>query len=173
MEYNKKTAYVWIKTNPGQTRKVWEETKKAAYVIGSWVVTGTYDVLVWVNANSEDEMYTHVMTMRGWNGVTNTRTHAAYSGSVTNWNEMMNPNGAWIRIQMTDYQNAQNQLREYNGVCNWASVPGDYDYFAYVAGKTYAETAQGIITMSEKYNWNTSTHVPAYSYLNPKYNNAF
>ena len=47
MEWKNRSAYVFIKTAKGKADDVWKQFQKWDNVIGTWIVTGDWDVIVW------------------------------------------------------------------------------------------------------------------------------
>jgi hypothetical protein len=171
MEYQNRTAYITIKTERGTTRKVFEALQNHDWVIGAWIVSGTNDVMAWTNARSQEETYTYANSIRTIPGVNYTHSHFVHGGYVNNMDEMKNPTGVWVWIRATDMNSALANIKKYPTVANWACMPGEYDYLAYMTGKNMNETLDNILNMSEQNNWQTYTEVPVKSYFNPNYTN--
>ena len=170
MQYSKKTGYIFVKTNPGYTKEVYDHFTKADFVIGAWVVTGDYDIIAWVNAHNEDDLYKYATTIRGWNGVEYTNSHYVHEGYVEDVNALRNTNGTWVRLRADNMQDFPNYLREYPYVKAWASMPGEYDYLVYTTGNTMHEAMENVLKMTHHRNWRTYTHVPLYAHWNTNWN---
>ena len=173
MEFNKKTAYVYIKTQPGQTRKVYEQFKKQDWVIGAWAVTGEYDIIAWIHAKNEDDVYNYASTMKGWQGVDFTTSYFVHNGYLEDYRKLDNPNGVWVRMRTDQMQQALGYFKEYDFVRSWANLPGEYDFNLFIAGDSTRSALENVIRLTENRNWKTYTYVPVYSYLNPSYAKQF
>jgi hypothetical protein len=169
MNYNKKTAYIMVKTHVGYARKVFEQFKTTDWVIGTWLVSGDYDLIVWVNAKNEDEVYNYAKTIKTWEGIYHTNSYYVYDGNLTNFEEMTNLNGAWVRVRGENIETMPEYFNKYDYITNWACIPGDFDYMVWFNGKTHIETMDHILNVTENHKWHTYTHLPVTSYMNNKY----
>jgi hypothetical protein len=171
MEFTKKTGYIFIKTATSTTKHIFDTLKTNDWVIGAWVVTGDYDIIAWVNAKNEDDLFTYAQTVRHYAGVEYTNSHYVYNGYVQNFETFTNPNGAWVRVRGLDHLDGtvQKNLKDYAFVGGWVTIPGDYDYLVWTHGKTTHEAMENVLRMTETQNWKTYTHVPVYTYLNPTF----
>jgi len=167
MEYTK-TGYVLVKTNNGLAKEVFEHFKEADFVIAAWVVTGDYDVIAWLNATSDDDLYRQASTIREWRGVESSTSHLVHEGYLANMETLDNQNGAWVRLRVDKLAAAPGVLREHPFVGGWARIPGDYDYLVWIVGKTVRETMEHVLTIGEHRNWKTLTHIPLFTYRNKK-----
>lgn len=50
MDWKNRSAYVFIKTTKGKATEVWKRFQTWDNVIGTWIVSGDYDVIVWFDA---------------------------------------------------------------------------------------------------------------------------
>jgi uncharacterized protein with GYD domain len=169
MEFNNRTGYIFIRTQGGNTKKVFEQFKKPDWVIGAWTVTGEYDVIAWVNAKNEDEVYNWANTIKMWEGVEYTNSHFVHNGYFKDMETLNNPNGAWVKIRGDRMDAILTYLKDYNYVGGWVNVPGEYDFLAYVYGDNPRATLENVLRMTENHNWRTYTHIPLYTYVNKNY----
>ena len=171
MDYTNKTGYIFLKVNTGYTREVFEQFKTTDWVIGAWAVTGDYDLIVWVNAKTEDDLYRYANSIREWKGVEMTNSHYVHDGFLTNFETLTNPNGAWVRLRVDTMKDIPTYLKNYNFVGSYASIPGEYDYLVWTNGETVHETIENVLTMTKDRTWRTYTHIPVYTYFNENMNN--
>ncbi len=166
MQLKNRTGYIFLRTNGSSTKKVWEHLKTLDFVIGAWVVTGDYDVITWVNAKNEDDLYRYATTLRHIAGVELTNSHLAHAGDVRDWKSFEGQHGAWVRVRADKIETTAASLKEMSYVGGWAEIPGDYDYLVWTQGKDLRETTENVMRMTEHAGWRTYTHVPVWAYLN-------
>jgi hypothetical protein len=166
MEFRIRTGYIFLKTIMGHTKKVFEQIATMEWVIGAWAVTGEYDVITWVNAQTDEELYQYVNTLRRWEGVEFTNSHFVFNGQIIDWDSLKNPNGAWVRLRANSMENIPAHLTEYPFIGSWANIPGDYDFLIWTHGATTRETLEQVLRFTENRNFKTFTHIPVYTYLN-------
>jgi hypothetical protein len=173
MEFNKKTAYVYIKTQAGQAKQVYEQFRKQDWVIGAWAVTGEYDIIAWVNARNDDDVYTYANTMKGWAGIDYTTSYFVHNGYFHDYNKIDDPNGVWVRLRTEHMQEALGHFKEHDYIRSWANLPGEYDFLLYVTGDSTRVALENVMRLTENHKWRTQTYVPVYHYLNANYAKTF
>jgi len=171
MEFNKRTAYIYVKTNPGQLNKVFEQFRKHEFVIGAWAVTGDYDCIAWVNAKNDDDIYNWANTMKNWEGIDYTTSHFVHNGYIQNFDQLHSPAGVWLRLRTNKMDVMPAIFKDHPYVASWANVPGEYDFVCYLTGENLQKALENVVHLTENHNWKTYTHVPVYTYLNDNYRN--
>ncbi len=166
MEYNKRTGYIFLKTITGNTKNIFDQIAKTDWAIGAWAVTGEYDIIAWVNAKNEEDLYSFANTLRTWEGVEFTNSHYVYNGFVENWDSLDSENGAWVRLRGHHQDNIPAHLKDYDFIGGWANITGDYDFLVWTHGDTTRATLENVLRMTENRNWRTFTHIPVYTYIN-------
>ncbi len=169
MEFNKRTAYVYIKTQTGHTKQVYDHFLKHDWVIGAWAVTGEYDVIAWVNAKNDDDVYNYASTIKGWEGVDYTTSYLVHNGYLQDYGRLDTPNGVWVRLRVDRMDQALTYFKDYNFIGSWANLPGEYDFTLYITGESTRAAIENVLRLTEKRPWRTLTYVPVYSYLNANY----
>jgi len=163
MEWKNRSAYVFIKTLEGKAENVWKQFQKWDNVIGTWIVTGDYDVIVWFDAQDLDTVHRCVSTIKGWKDVEQTSSHMVYNGHKTeNW-WWEKPAGAWVMMRESKLDEAQNKIKQWNWMTSGASIPGNWDYISWVGGKNWNEVWNHLLEI-KKGKWQTSTFVPIKSW---------
>lgn len=173
MEFNKRTAYVYIKTHAGQTRTVWEQFKKHDWVIGAWAVTGEYDIVAWVNARNDDDVYNYANTIKSWQGIDFTTSYFVHNGYLPDFQKLDTADGVWVRLRTDDMQKAVALFKQHEFIRSWANLPGEYDFTLFVTGDNLRHALENVVRLTENHNWKTQTYVPVYSYLNQNYGKQF
>lgn len=165
MEWNKRSAYLMVKAEPGWAEKVWKETQKWEGTIGSWIVTGEWDVLVWVDARSWDEVYGWASKLRSQKGVAATSSHWVHQGWKNGLWWWEKPAGAWVLWRNKNITQWPKQTKKWHWVISSASVPGDWDCFSWIAGNNWNEVWNHVWEFN-KAGWETQTLVPVRSWWN-------
>lgn len=164
-EWNKKSAYLWIQAEPGHAQKVFDEVKSWEEAIGVWVVTGRWDVMVWLDASSWDEVYRRVTELRSHEWVKATSSHFVYKGMKNGrwWWDW--PAGAWVLLRGPKLNGSMKQLTKWDWMVSLASVPGDWDCVAWAGAKNWDEVWKEIWDLNAS-GWQTQTLVPIRSWWN-------
>ena len=66
MGQKNRSAYVFIKTTKGKANEVWQRFHNWENVIGTWIVDGEWDVIVWFDAHDWDNTHHNVVTIKDW-----------------------------------------------------------------------------------------------------------
>ncbi len=169
MEFNKKTAYVYVKTVAGQAKHVYEQFRKHDWVIGAWAVTGEYDIIAWSNARNDDDVYNYASTLKGWDGVDYTTSYFVHNGYFHDFTKIEDEHGVWVRMRTDQMQDALAHFKDHDFIRSWANLPGEYDFLLFVTGKTTRDALENVMRLTESRRWRTQTYVPVYHYLNANY----
>ncbi len=170
MEWKNRTAYVFIKTAQGKAQQVWKQFQNWDNVIGTWIVTGDWDVIVWFDAENLDIVHQCVSTIKGWKEVNHTSSHMVYNGhKADNW-WWDQPAGAWMLLRENKLDEAPYKVKNWQWITSGASIPGDWDYISWVGGKNWNEVWNHLLEI-KKQNWESATLVPIKSWWNHKWKN--
>ena len=110
-EWKSRSAYMFVKAAPNDVESLWARFKAWEHTIGSWVVTGEFDLLVWYDVPSAEAMQARVAEVRAWPGVQHTASqfvHQGYKNGAWWWEK---PAGVWM------------QARETGPMCFWQIAP--------------------------------------------------
>ncbi len=163
MEWKNRSAYVFVKTAKGKADDVWKQFQNWDNVIGTWIVTGDWDVIVWFDAKDWDTVHGCVSTIKGWKEVEQTSSHWFYNGHKNdNW-WWEKPAGAWVMMREGKLDEAQDTIKKWDWMTSGASIPGDWDYISWVGGKNWDEVWTHLNEI-KKGNWQTTTHIPIKSW---------
>jgi len=77
MDWKNRSAYVFIKTTKGKAHDVWQRFQNWENVIGTWIVAGDWDVIVWFDAQDWDTVHRCVSEIKNWHEVEQTSSHMA------------------------------------------------------------------------------------------------
>lgn len=165
MSWKARSAFTFIRTKPGTAEAVWKRFQQDKAAIGSWVITGDWDVLGWTDAKSWDEVYKKAAEIRQWEGVVGTSSHFVYEGVKNGKWWWQWPAGAWVQLRDAKLNGNFKKLTEWDWVASSVSVPGQWDYITWVAGNTWDEVWENVWTLN-KAGWQTSTAVPVRSWWN-------
>ena len=69
MDWRNRSAYVFIKTKKGRSQESWKKFQTWDNVIGTWIVTGDWDVIVWFDAQDWDTVHRCVTEIKKWDEV--------------------------------------------------------------------------------------------------------
>lgn len=164
-EWNERSAYLLVKTDWKTGEKLWKKAQKWDESIGAWLVTGSWDLIVWLDAYSWDETYRRVVDVRKMKGVEATSTHFVYKGMKNGrwWWEW--PTGAWVSMRSPHLNGEMKGLKKWKWASSITSIPGDWDYLVWAGGKNWNETWKNVGEMN-KQGWRTETHVPVKTWWN-------
>ena len=170
MEWKNRSAYVFIKTKKGKADYVWKQFQNWDNVIGTWVVTGDYDVIVWFDAHDWDTVHNCVQTIKGWTEVEHTSSHMVYNGYKNdNW-WWEKPVGTWVLLKENKLDETLNKTRKWNWMISGASIPGDWDYMAWIEGENWDDVWNHLLEIKSE-NWETSAQIPIKSWWNQSWKN--
>lgn len=165
MEWKKRSAYVFIRTEPGKTEDIWHKVQKWEKTIGAWVVTGEWDIITWIDAQNWDEVYAATWELREWDGVNLTSSHFVYNGSK-NWEWWWDkPAGTWVLLRDLTHNRNLTQLQGYQWITSIASVPGPWDYMVWISGDNWSDVWDRVWKLNKE-GWQTLTKVPIRSWWN-------
>lgn len=168
MNWKYRSAYVFIKTKPGKAQEVWQRFHDWDNMIGTWMVTGDYDVIAWFDATDWDTVRRCVETIKGWNEVEFTSSHRVYNGTKKdNW-WWEKPAGAWVFIRENKLDETSQKIEHWPWVTSGASIPGEWDYISWVAGENWDDLWNHLSEMKQE-NWEATPFVPIKSWWNQKW----
>ena len=165
MDWKNRSAYVFVKAKEGRAHDVWQRFQSWESMIGTWIVTGEYDVIAWFDAQDWDTVHRCVAEIKNWDEVENTSSHMVYNGykNDTWWWEK--PAGTWLLIKENRLGETPDRIRSWNWMTSGASIPGDWDYMAWVEGENWDDVWNHLLEVKTE-NWQTLTHVPIKSWWN-------
>ncbi|MFA6003292.1 MAG: Lrp/AsnC ligand binding domain-containing protein [Elusimicrobiota bacterium] len=144
---------------------VWKKVQSWPQTIGSWVVTGNWGVVVWLDARSWRDLYDRVVEIRKMKGVKATSTHFVFKGMKADkwWWEAKA--GAWVFLRSPHLNGEMSQLTKWPWVNSVTSVPGDWDYMMWAGGKDWDQVWSHVGQLNTA-GWQTETMVPLRSWWN-------
>ena len=170
MDWKNRSAYVFIKTKKGTAEYVWKKLQDWDNVIGTWMVSGDWDVIVWFDAQDWDTVHRCVKSMKDWTEVEHTSSHMVYNGcKKENW-WWERPAGAWVLLREDKLDEVNSKIRNWNWATSGASIPGDWDYITWVTGENWNEVWNHLSELQSE-NWQTSTYVPIKTWWNQNWKN--
>ena len=132
MDWKYRTAYVFIKTHKGKAHEVWKRFQSWDNVIGTWLVDGNWDVIVWFDASDWDTIHKCVESIKEWHEVEHTSSHMVYNGYKNdNW-WWEKPAGAWVLFREDKLNQANNKLKQ------WIS-----EFVIFLNAKAYSRIISG------------------------------
>ncbi|MFO8077164.1 MAG: Lrp/AsnC ligand binding domain-containing protein [Thermoplasmatota archaeon] len=165
MNWKDRTAYAFIKTKKGSAHQVWERFQSWDNVIGTWVVTGEYDVVAWFDAKDWDTIHDCIATIKQWDEVEDTNTHMVHQGYKTNRWWWEKPVGAWMLMKENQLDESVNRVSQWDWITSGASIPGDWDYMAWVEGENWDDVWNHLMDVKTG-DWRTAALVPIKSWWN-------
>ncbi len=167
MDWKNRSAYVFIKTFKGKATDVWKRFQTWDNVIGTWIVSGDYDVIVWFDAQDMETVHRCVAEIKKWNEVEQTNSHMVYNGFKTEKWWWESPAGSWVLIREHMLQDPQ-KLQKWNWITSGASIPGEYDYISWVTGNSWDDVWNHLMELKTE-NWETVPTVPIKSWWNERW----
>ena len=108
-------------------------------VIGSWVVSGEWDVIVWFDAEDWDTIHRCAASIKDWSEVEHTSSHMVYHGFKNGHWWWEKPAGTWIFLRGDKLNGGAEKIKKWDWITSGASIPGDWDYVAWVEGENWDE----------------------------------
>ena len=170
MDWKNRSAYVFIKTQKGKSQEVWQRFKEWDNVIGAWVVSGEWDVIVWFDAEDWDTIHRCASSIKEWNEVEHTSSHMVYQGFKNGHWWWEKPAGTWVFLREDKLNEATNKIKNWDWITSGASIPGDWDYVAWVEGQNWDEVWNHIGEIKTE-KWQSSAQVPIKSWWNENWKN--
>ena len=172
MEWTNRSACMFVKADPREADAIWERFQSWPQTIGCWIVTGEYGMIVWYDAKTAAEMKQRAAEVREWKGVWHTSSHFVDQGWKNGqwwWNK---PTGCWVMARDTGSLSHWGEMQKWDGWTSAMSLPGDWDYMAWVAGDDWNQTHRRVWEAAKK-GWETQTVVPLRSWWNEKWQGSF
>jgi hypothetical protein len=170
MDWKNRSAYIFVKSKKGKADKIWQKFQKWDNMIGTWMLTGDWDVIAWIDADNWDIVHQCVSTIKSWDEVDYTSSHMVYKGYKNeNW-WWEKPAGTWVLLKEKKLEETTNKTRKWDWMTSGTSIPGEWDYMAWVAGETWNEVWDHLFEVkSEK--WQISAQIPIKSWWNESWKN--
>ena len=165
MDWKNRSAYVFIKTKKGKADEVWKKFHDWDNVIGTWLVDGEWDVIVWLDTNDWDSVHNHIVNIKNWDEVENTSSHMVYNGYKNDSWWWEKPAGAWVLFKENKLDEANEKIKNWSWTPSGASIAGKWDYLAWVEGQNWNEVWDHIYQIKTE-NMETATIVPIKSWWN-------
>ena len=169
-EWHKRSAYLLVQADRGAAEKVWKRVTGWKESIGAWMVTGDWDMVIWVDALSWEDVYEKVVEIRSMKGVKATSSHFVYKGIKNGkwWWEW--PAGSWVFVRSPHLNGEIKDISKWKWATSAASIPGDWDYIVWAGGKKWEDVWSHVWEMN-KAGWHTQTVVPIRSWWNKNWKN--
>jgi len=165
LNWKDRTAYTFIKTKQGTAQQVWQRFHTWENMIGAFIVAGEYDIVAWYDAKDWDTVHDCVATIKQWDEVEDTTTQMVHNGYKTGkwwWDK---PVGAWMLLKENHLDETTHAISQWDWVTSGASLPGDWDYMAWVEGENWDDLWNHFLEMKSG-QWRTSALIPIKSYWN-------
>jgi len=170
MDWKNRSAYVFIKTHKGRADDVWKRFHDWDNVIGTWIVAGDWDVIVWFDAQDLESVHNCVKTIKDWNEVDHTSSHMVYNGFKKDGWWWEKPAGTWVLLREGKLDEAPERIKKWDWATSGASIPGDWDCIAWIQGENWNEVWDHLIEFTRE-GWETKTNVPVKSWWNQDWKN--
>ena len=130
-----------------------------------WMLTGQWDMMIWIDADKMEEVYKKVCSLRGVKGVKATSTQLVYKGIKNGkwWWEW--PSGAWVNMRAPHLNGELRSFKKWPWMTSAVSVPGEWDYLVWAGGSNWNQVAKRIWELN-KGGWHTDTMVPFKTWWN-------
>jgi hypothetical protein len=166
MDWEKRSAYVFIRCAKGKVETIWKKIQTWSHAIGSWIVSGEWDIITWLDAQSWDDVYKWTSEIRSWEGVEYTSSHLVYRGYKNGGWWWKKPAGTWTLIRGGKMDGDFDKLKSWNWITSAVSIPGNWDYLLWLEGDSWNEVWEHVMTLCTQEHWDTLTHVPVKSWWN-------
>jgi hypothetical protein len=165
MEWKNRSAYIFLKVKEGKAQEIWQRFHNWGNLIGTWIVTGDWDVIVWIDAQDLDGVHRCVEDIKNWQEVEYTSSHMVYNGhKKDNW-WWDKPYGAWVFVRENRLNETYDKSHNWHWMTSGASIPGDWDYMAWVQGENWDDVWNHLLEVKSS-TWESWAQVPIKSYWN-------
>ncbi len=164
-QWSKRSAYLTVQADWKGGQRAWKLAKSWPETIGAWMVSGNWGVVIWIDGRSWDDVYEKACALRALSGVSATSTHFVYKGMKNGcwwWEQKA---GAWAWLRSPRLNGEIKDVSRWKWATSVASVPGDWDYLAWLGGSSWNEVWSGVESMNQA-GWRTETMVPMKSWWN-------
>ncbi len=171
-EWSQRSAYLMVQADWQVGERLWKDAQKWKETIGAWLVTGPWDLLIWIDAKSWDDVYQKAAWLRQQEGVKATSSHFVYKGAKNAkwWWEW--PVGNWVTVRSPHLNGEIKDLQKRSWVASAASIPGDEDYLVWAGGSKWEEVWENVADLN-KQGWRTQTLVPIKSWWNKSWQDSW
>lgn len=167
-EWNNRSAYVLVRGESAAVEKVWKACQRWKEAIGVWKVAGSWDLIVWLDVQSMDDLYRRATWIRGRKGVEVTSSHFVYKGMKNSKDWWDWQAGSWVFLRAPSLGADSEKLARRPWASSVASLPGDWDYLMWAGGKSW-EKVWSNIQYFDQPGWKTEAAVPLKSWWNRSY----
>lgn len=164
-EWNERSAYLLVKSDWKAADKIWNKAKKWNETIGVSLVTGQWDMVLWLDAFSREDIYDRVVDIRGMKGVEGTSTHFVYKGMKNDkwWWEW--PVGSWVWMHSPKLNGEWKSMKNWKWASSVASTPGEWDYLVWAGGRNWNDVWNKV-GQANRSGWRTQSLVPIKTWWN-------
>ena len=170
MNWKDRSAYVFIKAKEGKAHDIWQRFQTWDNMIGAWIVTGEYDVVAWFDAKDWNTVHDCIASIKEWHEVEDTNTHMVHEGYKKESWWWERPVGAWMLFKENKLDDTTRNITKWDWITSGASIPGNWDYMAWVEGNNWDEVWNHLYEMKNGY-WRTAALVPIKSWWNQTFKN--
>ena len=142
MEWKRRSAFVFIKTRSGQADRVYDKLCAWNHAVGVFMTHWPWDMMVWFDAENIDVTHKWVEEIRSWDEVDWTSTQPVFMGYKRDYWFWERPACAWVKLRSKTMDQTYEDLKNYEWMCTFASVPGDWDCVGLVCGNNWEEVMQ-------------------------------
>jgi hypothetical protein len=151
MEWKRRSAFVFVKARTGMAEPVFQKLASWDHTIGVFLVHWPWDVVVWFDSENIEVTHKYVTEMRSWEGVEWTSTQHVFEGyrreSYWFWDF---PVCTWVKVRSRSMVETYEDLKQYDWVSTFASIPGDWDCIGLVSGYTWDEVSAHLGELKRK-----------------------
>lgn len=164
-EWSKRSAHLLVKADWPAAEKLWKHAQRCEHTIGAWMMTGSWDMMFWFDAQGWEDVYEYAVWVRGQKGVHNTSSHFVYRGAKNGkwWWEW--PCGSWVFARSPHLNGDLKNVQKWSWATSAVSIPGDWDYLVWAGGQKW-EDVWGHVSDLNRAGWRTRTCVPVKSWWN-------
>jgi hypothetical protein len=168
MEWERRSAYVFVKCYPGKNDKVYNMIREWKNVFGVFTTTGNWDLIAWFDAEDIEESYKWISKIRYWPEVERTSTHQTYQGWVNGTMFWEKPAYSWVKVRSSDIYSTYEEMKLHDWVATVASVPGEWDCVAMLYGESYEEVHHSLWELTTR-GYEVEYYAPLNSYWNKEF----
>jgi hypothetical protein len=150
MEWKRRSAYVFVRTRPGSAESVFMKVNQWDHTIGAFMTHWPWDVLVWMDAENIEDAHKWVAEIRSWREVEWTSTQPVFMGFKREYWFWEREACAWVKIRSKAMSETYEDLKRYEWMATFASVPGDWDCIGLVSGNNWQDVFMYMAELKEK-----------------------
>jgi hypothetical protein len=168
MEWEKRSAYVFIKCQPGTTESAFKKLREWDTTIGVFALGGKWDLMLWMDTQDVESAYKWISEMRNWPEVDRTCTEMTYYGYRRDDRFWEQPAWSWIKVRSNQVYSVYQELKNYDCTACVGCIPGEWDCVAMLHAESWDVLYRWMRDLQTK-GYEIEYHAPLDCWWNPAF----